>query len=338
MDIQKKPSAYKSFNRLNVEKEQTRHRVWFISYLLLALGGLTVYLLLKLHVFEVFGRYREILQKLSLLFFIAVTILAIAKFIESIVVKRTRVVYTRYNLSRMINLLSWLLVVAVGVSFMFKNWYSAAVSLGLVSLILGFALQNPISSFIGWLYILIRQPYHVGDRIQVDEFKGDVVEVSYLDTTLWEFGGDYLTNDMPSGRLIRFPNSLALSSAVYNYSWEKFPFIWNEIPFHVAYESKLSLVEETIKRVTKEELGEHMADNIEKFKNLVEQTPVDQLEIKEYPFVSYRINANTWVEVTVTYLVEPKKATATRTRLIRKILAELNAQKEEVMFPNSNSR
>jgi len=338
MDIQKKPSAYKSFSHLNVEKEETRHRVWFVGYLVFALVGLTIYLLLKWEVFEVFGKYRELLQKLSLLFSISVGILAISKWIESVVVKRTRVVYTRYNLTRMITLLSWLLVIAVAVSFLFKNWYSAAVSLGLISLILGFALQNPISSFIGWVYILIRQPYHVGDRIQVEEFTGDVVELSYLDTTLWEFGGDYLTNDLPSGRLIRFPNSLVLSSAIYNYSWEKFPFIWNEIPFYVAFESNLSIVEETIRRITKEELGENMASNIERFKKLVEQTPVDELEIKEYPYVSYRINANTWVEVMVTYLVEPKKATTTRSKLIRKILEELNSKKEQVMFPNSNSR
>jgi small-conductance mechanosensitive channel len=339
MDIKNKPSSFRSINRLSAGKnEEKKKKIWIVSYLLLSAGGLTVYLLLKLRVFEVFGKYREILQKLSLGFFVAVLILAVAKFLETIAIKRTHVVYTRYNLSKMIKLLSWILILAVGISFLFKNWYSAAMSLGLVSLILGFALQNPISSFIGWLYILIRQPYHVGDRIQIETFKGDVVEVNYLDTTLWEFAGDYLTNDLPSGRLIRFPNSLVLSSAVYNYSWEKFPFIWNEIPFHIAYESDLGKVEEMIKRVTENELGEDMTKNIETFKDLVEQTPVDELQIKEYPFVSFRINANTWVEVTVTYLVEPKKATAIRSRLIKTILAELNAQKEITLFPNSNNR
>ena len=56
---------------------------------------------------------------------------------------------------------------------------------------------------------------------------------------------------MPSGRLIRFPNSMVLQSAVFNYSWPEFPYIWNEIPFHVAYESDLEFVEKTLKKVTK---------------------------------------------------------------------------------------
>lgn len=336
MDIQNKPINFSGLKHL--ETSETARQIWILSYIVLAASSITVYLLLKLQVFHVFGEYRVIFQKLALGTFIATFILTIVKLIERTWLKRTKVVSTRYNLTKMLRLLSWLLIAAVGVSFLFKNWYSAAVSLGLISLIFGFALQTPISSFIGWLYILIRQPYHVGDRIQIDTFRGDVVEVNYMDTTLWEFSGDYLTNDLPSGRLIRFPNSLILESAVFNYSWEKFPYIWNEIPFHVAYESDLKFVEETIRRITKAELGPEMAENIENFKSLVEQTPVDELEIKEYPFVSFRINTNTWVEVMVTYLAEPKQSSATRSILIKKILAELNQHPEKVMFPNSNNR
>jgi small-conductance mechanosensitive channel len=335
MDIQNKPKHLKSKGK---KGELVSNRVWIVSYMLLAAIAITVYFLLRLHVFNIFGTYLQSLQKIALGTFIAILILALAKFIEDLVTKRTHAVYTRYNLRKMIHLVSWMLIAAVTVSFLFRNWYSAAVSLGLISLILGFALQNPISSFIGWLYILIRQPYHVGDRIQIDTFKGDVVEVNYLDTTLWEFSGEYISNDLPSGRLIRFPNSLVLQAAVFNYSWEKFPYIWNEISFHVAYESDLKYVGETTRQIANEELGPATVENIERYKALVEQTPVDKLEIKEYPYVSFRIHPNTWVEVTVTYLVEPKKAAGVRSVLVQKILAELLTQREKVLFPNSNAR
>ena len=39
----------------------------------------------------------------------------------------------------------------------------------------------------------VRQPFRVGDRIQIAEATGDVIDVGYLDTTLWEFGGKYLS-------------------------------------------------------------------------------------------------------------------------------------------------
>src|SRR2546430_4052351 len=114
----------------------------------------------------------------------------------------------RYNLVRMIRFLSVLVVIMVVFSFLFQNWYTAAVSLGLFSLILGFALQTPISSFIGWLYIIFRAPYHIGDRIQIDTFTGDVFELNNLVLILWDFAVIYLTKVMPSERFIRFPNSL----------------------------------------------------------------------------------------------------------------------------------
>lgn len=335
MDIKKTKVAYKGLKHIS---DTSGNNMWFLSYLLLAISGITLFLLLKLQVFEYIGKYRVLLQKVSLLLGIAAFILAGTKVIERIWLRRTKVASTRYNLMKMIRLLSWLLVVAVAISFLFKNWYSAAVSLGLISLILGFALQTPISSFIGWLYILIRQPYHIGDRIQIDTFRGDVVEVNYLDTTLWEFSGDYLTNDIPSGRLIRFPNSIILESPVFNYSWQKFPFIWNEIPFHVAYNSDLPFVTETIKKIAVKLIGDDTSENIEKFKNLVQQTPVDGETIRENPFVSYRINTNTWVEVTVTYLVDPKHAAMTRTKLISAILDALNKHPEKVQFPAGNNR
>jgi hypothetical protein len=81
-----------------------------------------------------------------------------------------------------------------------------------------------------------------------------------------------------------------------------------------------------------------MSDAIDRFKELVKPTPVDELEIKEYPFVVFRINANTWVEVSVTYLVHPKKASAMRSKLIKAILKELLKEPDRVMFPKTNAR
>jgi small-conductance mechanosensitive channel len=323
-----------------VENAETksRHKVWIVTYVIIALICLAVYFLLQFHVFGLLGTYRSLFQRLCLAGFVVFIVFIATRAIESVVTKKSQTQKQQYNIIRLIRLLSVFAAAFIVVSFLFAKWYTAAVSLGLVSLILGFALQTPISSLIGWFYIIIRTPYRIGDRIQVGDFTGDVVEISYLDTTLWEFHGDYLSNDVPSGRLIRFPNTLVLQSEVYNYSWRKFPFIWNEIPFHVAYESDLDYVEKTIKEVAARELGDDMADAIERFKRLVEHTPVDELEIKEYPFVVFRINANTWVEVSVTYLVHPKKASGVRSRLIKTIIRELLKEPDRVLFPKSNAR
>ncbi len=223
----------------------SRHRLWIVSWIILAVICLAVYFLLRFRVFGLLGDYRSLLQRLALAGLVVSLVFIVTKTIESIVTKRSQTKKISYNIIRLIRFLSFLIAGFIVISFLFAKWYTAAVSLGLFSLVLGFALQTPISSLIGWFYIIIHTPYRIGDRIKVADFTGDVVEIGYLDTTLWEFHGDYFSNDVPSGRLIRFPNTLVLQSEVYNYSWRKFPFIWNEIPFHIAYESDLDYVENT---------------------------------------------------------------------------------------------
>jgi small-conductance mechanosensitive channel len=88
--------------------------------------------------------------------------------------------------------------------------------------------------------------------------------------------------------VIEFPNSNVLGSAVYNYSWPLFPYIWNEIKFNVAYESDLEFVSETVRRIATEEIGEAMLERVRTSRSLFSKTPVDQLEVREYPAVLFR--------------------------------------------------
>lgn len=321
-----------------VKPSKKKSLIWLSTYTLIGLTALTFYILFQLHIFDLLGEYRVLLQKFSLGVFFGILILIASKIIQLAIHKRSKGKYTKYNLIRLTKLLTVIAVAIVIITLPYKNWYGAVVSLGLISLILGFALQTPITSFIGWIYIIVRNPFRIGDRIQIDSFKGDVIQIGYFDTTLWEFGGEYLTNDLPSGRLIRFPNSLVLQASVFNYSWDKFRYIWNEISFQVAYNSDLAFVSDVIKQNTTGQLGPNMADKIEQLKELVKDSPIDEMQIKEYPFISYRISENTWVEVTVTYLVPPRQAATYRTNIIKNTLADLNKEPGKVLFPNGNSR
>jgi len=203
--------------KVNEAKDDGQHKLWIVGYVILAIICAGVYFLLQFHVFGLLGNYRLLLQRLALAgVFVAIVFIA-TRIIERVIAKRSQTKKISNNIIRLIRFLSVVVAAFIVVTFLFAKWYTAAVSLGLFSLVLGFALQTPISSLIGWFYIIIRTPYRIGDRIQVGNFTGDVVEISYLDTTLWEFHGDYLSNDVPSGRLIRFPNTLVLQTQVYNY-------------------------------------------------------------------------------------------------------------------------
>jgi small-conductance mechanosensitive channel len=264
--------------------------------------------------------------------------LMVLRLIEVFFIGRVANTVHKYNLNRVARLVAWLVIAFFVLTILFQNWYTAVVSFGLISLVLGFALQTPITSFIGWVYILVREPYRVGDRIRIGTATGDVIDVGYLDTTLWEFGGDYLSTEHPSGRVIKFPNSNVLNTPVYNYTWPLFPYIWNEIRFNIAYDSDLEYVAATMQEVAEQEVGEEMMKQVRVFRELLAQTPVNQLEVQERPVVMFRVDQNSWLEAIVRYLVHPKEAGRVKSRLIRSLLARLNQEPDRVMFPKSNLR
>lgn len=313
-------------------------RLWIVTYILVLLAFVALYYLLGSNLFPAQAQSISIVRRLLIGGMLFVVVGAIAKSIRIYLINQIENKAARYNLTRVLNLVSFLAVIVIGLSVLSATWYTALVSLGLLSLILGFALQTPITSLIGWVYLLIRQPYRVGDRIQIEDAKGDVIDVSYLDTTLWEFGGPYLSTQHPSGRIIKFPNSLVLSKIVYNYSWPLFPYVWNEIKFQVAYESDLEFIAQTMQQVVEEEIGERMTELVGVYRELLMQTPVDELDIRERPVIHFRVSENTWLEAIVRYLVHPKESGRVKTRLTKKLLEKLNAEPQRVLFPKSNLR
>jgi len=323
-------------------KAEAKDKLVLTTHVLILVALAALHFILQFSFFgfaEKHPRLIDLLQRLDLSAMGVVLVVALAKVADVYLIGRIDSAVSKYNLRRVAKLAIGLILIFIVVSGLFQNWYTTIVSIGLFSLIMGLAVQTPVTSFLGWIYILVRSPYRVGDRIKIGEATGDVIDVSYLDTTLWEFGGgDLLSTDHPTGRIIKFPNSKVLNTTVYNYTWPLFPYVWNEIKFTVAYESDLNFIAETMQRIAAEEVGERMMKQVRVFRELLAQTPVDQLEVREYPAVLFRVNSNTWLDAIVRYLVHPKEAGRVKTRLIKKLLSALNAAPDRVLFPKSNMR
>lgn len=319
-------------------KAEAGDKFWFATHLLLLLVCGIVYYLVGSRFAPLPRPQVDLTHRLLRGAAIIIVLLATSSAISLYVIARVTDASTRYTLKRIKRLVVFLLVLLVGVSVIFVNWYTALISVGVVSVIVGLSVQTPMTSFIGWIYILVRRPYRVGDRIQIDDATGDVIDVGYIDTTLWEFGGKYISGDHPSGRIIKFPNSKVLNTMVYNYSWPLFPYIWNEIQFNIGYESDLEFIAKTMQRIVEEELGPEMLERVGKYRELLARTPVDELEVREHPRVIFRVSENTWLEAIVRYLVAPREVGPVKTRLIKKLLPALNAAPDKVLFPKGANR
>ena len=338
--ISKQPEVREALDQTRGKKvkAQAKDKFWFVTHALLLAGCGVLYYLLASHFVPLPLPHLEMLLRLVRGSVMVIVLLALAKAVSVYAIGRVSDASTRFTLKRIVRLIVAILVALIALSVFFVNWYTALISVGVLSVIVGLSVQAPMSSFIGWIYILVRRPYRVGDRIEIDDATGDVIDVGYFVTTLWEFGGKYLSTDHPSGRIIKFPNSKVLNTIVFNYSWPLFPYIWNEIKFQIAYQSDLQFVATTMQKITEEEIGEDMIERIEIYRNLLARTPVDELEVRERPRVIFRVSDNTWLEAIVRYLVPPRDAGSVKTRLIKNLLVALNAQPEKVMFPKGDAR
>ncbi len=327
-------SVKKQQNDVGVKKDAPLLGITAILFLICG----ALYFLLGWKQLPISRIYIPLAQKIVLAVMFIFLVLLTTRILKNVFSRKIASKATVFNFNRVADLLATLLILAIILSLLFANWYAAMVSFGIISLILGFALQNPITSFFAWLYILIRKPFEIGDRIRIGDVYGDVINVSYIDTTLWEFNGDYLSGDHPSGRIIRFANSKVFNEYVYNYSWPLFPFIWNEFSLYISYESDFKFTSATIKRIVETEIGEAMVRRVKRFKKILADTPVDEVDVNEYPSVILKAHNNTWIEVIVRYLVEPKNSGHVKNKLFDAVMQELKKHPVQVMFPKTNNR
>ena len=319
-------------------KAESKHHFLFFPHVLLLLAFAIVYYLVGTKIIPLLQAEVDLTRRALRGAAFIIVVLATSKAVRVYAIGKIEDAVTRFTLQRIQNLVVGILIAVITISVIFVNWYAALTALGVGSLVIGLAVQTPMKSFVAWIYILVRQPYRVGDRIKIEDATGDVIDVGYLDTTLWEFGGQYLSTDHPSGRIIKFPNEKVLDSIVWNYSWPLFPYIWNEIKFQIAYQSDLQFVAKTMERIVEEEIGEEMEERVGVYRDLLAKTPVDELEVRAHPRVFFRVDEVTWIDAIVRYVVPPREAGAVKTRLIPKLLAALNAEPDKAMFPAGANR
>lgn len=130
-------------------------------------------------------------------------------------------------------------IVVLGIFLVGRLWLegvqSLATYLGLVSAGVAIALQDLIVNLAGWGFIIWRRPFSVGDRIEINGRAGDVIDVRIFAFSLLEIGAR-IDAEQSTGRVVHLPNGVVFREAVANFS-QGLPYIWNEIPVLVTFES-----------------------------------------------------------------------------------------------------
>jgi small-conductance mechanosensitive channel len=198
---------------------------------------------------------------------------------EKVTVTRVESHARARSMWKLITYAAWILILSVIIFSVIGETRDIVLYIGLIGAALTFVMQQPLLNIVGWALISYRRVYRIGDRVSVGGTKGYVLDVTTMYTELREFG-DWMRGDTFTGRIVTVPNSLVLSSPIFNYT-KDFPFIWDEIVNLVTYESDIEVAKKYMLESTKQVVGSLMEQNYERYKRKIEIRDLHQLLLRE---------------------------------------------------------
>ena len=218
------------------------------------------------------------------------------------------------------------------ISLWFDNPATLTTAAGMVTAGLAFALQRVVTAFAGYLVILRGKTFSVGDRITMGGIRGDVIELTFLQTVIMEMGqpaegdaGDqaWVQARQYTGRIVRVTNAVIFDTPVYNYTRE-FPYIWEEMRLPIPYTADRNRAEQILLEAARKhttqiaELGDQAIKELER-RYVLKRSDLD-------PQIYWRLTDN-WVEMTVRFLVHDSGIRSVKSAMSRDIIKELDNAK-----------
>lgn len=219
---------------------------------------------------------------------------------------------------------------AVGLVVILQVWFTALRSigtfLGLLSAGLAIALKDPIADLAGWIFILWRKPFELGDRIQIADRAGDVVDTRLFSFTIMEIG-NWVAADQSTGRLIHVPNAKVFTEPLANYT-ASFPFLWNELPVRLTFESNWQKAKRILTEIVEEATDGMSEEAEETLRSTSRRFLIHYSKLTPMVYTSVESDG---VVLSIRYLCPPRRRRGSAHELWERIL-DAFAQHDDIVF------
>jgi small-conductance mechanosensitive channel len=234
---------------------------------------------------------------------ISVITLVLLKVIAlKVVFKRFQQVKERYFWKNSVNNTYYFLLLV----FLFNIWVeqveSLATLVGLVGAGLVIALQAPVMNVAGWIFIVIRKPFDVGDRIEINGVAGDVIDIRFFQFTINEIG-NWVAADQSTGRIIHIPNGEIFKASQANYD-QGFSHVWDEISLRVTFDSDWKKAKALCEKIVNEHAEELSFSAKRKLLEASKKFMIFYSNLTPFVYTSVE---DYGIKLTMRYLTLPKK-------------------------------
>jgi len=238
---------------------------------------------------------------------------------------------TRHSLNKAITIFTAVIALIIIIRIWIPDTQSLIVALGIIGAGLTIGLQDIVRNFVGGIVIMSSNLYEVGDRIELADELGDVMEIGLLNTTVMELRG-WVNGDQPTGRITAIPNGKVITGPVHNYTKDH-SFLWDEIMIPITYDSNWKKAKEIILEIVRDETS-NVAEEAE--------TEIDRIGEKYYlpknvvePAL-YITPTDNWIAFHIRYVTHVKNRRDFRTGLFEKILSKIQ-ESPDIIISSSTS-
>ena len=279
--------------------------------------------------FSKFFTYSSIQAKIIATFLAIALIFSLRRSIINLFILRLENPKMRYNWQRVTGYISFAFAIIIIGQIWLDGIGSIVTYLGLVSAGIAIALKDPLTNITGWIFILWNRPLDAGDRIQLGEHSGDVIDINFFNFTVMEIG-NWVDADQNTGRIIHVPNGKIFTETLANYG-KGFKYIFNEIPILITFESDWEKAKIILDKIGKE-FGAHPTKAAErKIKKASQKFLIQDQKLDP---VVYTKVSESGVLLTIRYLCTPQNRRDTEHDIWEEVLKEFNKNPDiELAYP-----
>jgi small-conductance mechanosensitive channel len=229
----------------------------------------------------------------------------------------------KYSFRKALSVISIALMILSVAVVWIEDSSTLILSYGLVGAAVALALQDLLKNIAGGMIILATSIYRVGDRVELHDRTGDVIDIGIFYTTLMEIG-EWVDGDQPTGRLVSVPNGLVIAGKVSNFTRDH-GYLWDEISLPLTYSSNwrkaVDLLTETLNAQT-EAFFEGAKRDIDR---IGEKYYLPSQDIR--PSV-YIVPRESWISLTLRYTVPVRDRRVVRDKINRLVIGMIEENQD----------
>ena len=227
---------------------------------------------------------------------------------------------TQYKLIQFFNILATICELLI-IYLLWDSYIKGIITLiTFISTAIALSLKDIIFNLFSGIYIKVNKPFILEDRIEINGYKGDVINIGTYSFELLEISDEY--GNQSTGVVLELPNSIIFSYPIKNYI-KGFSYIWDEIDITLELDSNLEVCKNILYKIVSSTTLLKGAPN--KMKKELKKNINYRMYFNKFDPVIYTEVVGNKILLNIRYLVDPKKSRIVKSHIWNEVLNEYKA-------------